>query len=291
MKKMIFLLCALVMMASVVMSCGSGHEPGKHPGDGDTTPEYTLAGTDWILTAIVDVANNVSREPNPPYGSASIMYTLTFTDDGTICGMSGLNIIIGQYVADYDANALFLDVNPLEMMCCDWGDNELYYKIFVGTYATSSYHFKIYQKELHIFYNDGKEYLKFMQEPPCPLAGTSWKLIDVLIYKNNDQEEMINYSEKNITYEFHENYKLIVSDKTDNLFIFDNFKEGEHFYKYYKHNDCLDGCMLDISNNLTIDSDKKYTLYLYGDARMDISGNKFIGEDFYEWGKTFIKVK
>ena len=138
------------------------------------------------------------------------------------------------------------------------------------------------------------------------LAGTRWKLIEVSIIENsNYPAEIIDYSEKNIIYEFQGNDKLVITGKTDSLFIFDYFKNGEHFYEYRGE---LVGCPLCLPGpNLSIDmpplgqSDGNYFALLNGE-KLEIVGDTYIGgvkhengliegATHYHWGKTFIKLK
>jgi len=71
------------------------------------------------------------------------------------------------------------------------------------------------------------------------LIGRNWKLIEVSVAKYDEvtnlpeEPEIINYSAKGIYFEFQGNNKLVITGKTDSLFVFDGFKDGEHFYKYY----------------------------------------------------------
>jgi len=135
-----------------------------------------------------------------------------------------------------------------------------------------------------------------------------WKLIEVSIYKNYQQYEITDYSKKNIVYDFQENNKLIVTGNIPNLFIFDDFQEGEHFYEYFIpifHPNGLTG------KNLTIDKpnlgDSKGHYYCSVSVnektiKMGIGSDKVIGGvidetglitggDFFKWDKTFVKLK
>ena len=143
------------------------------------------------------------------------------------------------------------------------------------------------------------------------LAGTRWKLIEVSIIENsNYPAELIDYSEKNIIYEFQGNDKLVITGKTDSLFIFDYFEEGEHFYEYIELNVCPLCAPDNLSTpgpNLSIDrpplgqGDGRYFAKLE-DGKLKIAGDTYVGgvkhengliegATHYHWGKTFIKLK
>jgi len=83
------------------------------------------------------------------------------------------------------------------------------------------------------------------------LDGTSWKLSMVTISENYQPFDTIDYSKRNIIYEFQGNNKLVITGKTDSLFIFYHFQEGEHFYRYeelYGCPTCLPGPNLLMDN-------------------------------------------
>jgi len=124
--------------------------------------EITLSGTSWKLDLIVDNETGMHREPD--YGVNRYVdgaYTLTFAYDGKVSGSSMLNIIQGDYIADYDAGTLFLDTYSTDM-CCEQGDGELYLDVLSGGILTERpFKFKQYPQELRIYYNDDKEYFKF----------------------------------------------------------------------------------------------------------------------------------
>lgn len=156
MKKRVLWLCTLAVLVFIAMGCDNAatNDNNEEPFEG------TLTGTSWKLIAVVDAANNVSREPG--YGERGWrydVYTITFGDSGYLWGRSERNSIYGQYHTDYDADILFLHDVMTTAVCCDWGDGMLYSSVFVGINCSRS--FKLYSQHLHIFYNDGKEYLKF----------------------------------------------------------------------------------------------------------------------------------
>jgi len=133
------------------------------------------------------------------------------------------------------------------------------------------------------------------KEMSHPLIG-SWKLIEVSITKNyeSSETETVGYSERNIVYKFQENGKLIVSGEVGDIFIFDDFKEGEHSYAYselYMCPTCMPG------PNLAVDRfpfewayDWLYYLLFNDDGTMVIHRGADIEGDYYSCGKTFIKL-
>ena len=119
-----------------------------------------------------------------------------------------------------------------------------------------------------------------------------WKLIEVLIFEDQNQQQ-IDYSEKNIFYEFQENNKLVITGNMDDLFIFDNFQAGVHYYEYRKANLCP-WCLPD--KNLTIDNPEfgqrgsSYYCFIYENKTMRISLNKVIEGLSYVGYKYFSKL-
>jgi hypothetical protein len=155
--KNIIILNVIVVLAFVVISCEDADDGGVNiPLDSS----YTLAGTSWKLATIVDVVNNVSREPDyGERGYRSEVYTLAFINDSIITAKNEINAINGQYSADYNTNTLFWSEVITTEICCDKGDGGLYAYVLTGRNA--SRRFKQYSRELHMFFNDSKEYLKF----------------------------------------------------------------------------------------------------------------------------------
>jgi hypothetical protein len=107
------------------------------------------------------------------------------------------------------------------------------------------------------------------------LADTRWKLVEVSVTKNRESEEVIDYSVKNIIYEFKGNDKLIVSGKIDDPFVSEDFQEGEHFY-YYR---MMIGCpvCLPAPNLIIKNLPSKYYFAYFDDTKMNIVGESFVG--------------
>jgi len=64
------------------------------------------------------------------------------------------------------------------------------------------------------------------------LVGTKWKLVEVSTWDEQRQQIKFDYSKRNIVFEFQGKNKLVVTGKTDTLFVFDELGEGEHYYEY-----------------------------------------------------------
>ena len=123
------------------------------------------------------------------------------------------------------------------------------------------------------------------------LEGTKWKLIKVSISKDYQQPEIFDYSEKNIIYEFQGNNKLLITGNVDDLFIFDDFQEGEHFYEY---NELIVSPYCSPGPNLTIDNPEfgqmegcYYCIVDLDNKTMRISGNDNVIEGVYHGCNRF----
>lgn len=130
-----------------------------------------------------------------------------------------------------------------------------------------------------------------------------WKLLEVIVNVNYSQlVDTTDYSTEDIIFDFQENNKLVVTGNIpDVLFVFDDFQEGEHFYKYNVWDNCTPGDPPDF--NLRIDTDiENYSCNALLDKEiMHIGTYKHIGgtigddglltgSDFYIYFFTFIKL-
>jgi len=161
MKKMLSIVNLLVFAVTGLNGCGSS--AGVDGGSENVPPNtsYTLAGTSWKLVAIVDVANNASRTLDcGEYVCRDDSYTLTFANDSMVSGLTSVNQMFGLYVVDYRTDTLFWHEVIWTMICCNGSDGDIYIHALTGGLNKSRF-FKLYSQELHIFCNDGKEYLKF----------------------------------------------------------------------------------------------------------------------------------
>ncbi|MCL2182404.1 MAG: hypothetical protein FWB85_02915 [Chitinispirillia bacterium] len=149
--KKIFLLCALTVLAFTNVGCE----------DTDITlrESNSLSGTSWKLAAFVDVENGAVRAPErPDYGGRHWgpegTYTITF-DDSNFSGTTVANSLYGWYSVNYDTDSLSMGGTQSEV-----GGDPNDARLFVSILFAACY-FQLYSNELHIFYNDGNEYLKF----------------------------------------------------------------------------------------------------------------------------------
>ena len=123
----------------------------------NTLQETDLQGTKWKLIGIVDTQIGDLTELEPK--DCDECYTLAFDTDDTFSGQLADNIMFGKYKVDYETDVLcFTEIAVSEMLSI-WGEYEiLYWQILRKIrYFTIE---DIYPKILHLYYNDGKDYLK-----------------------------------------------------------------------------------------------------------------------------------
>ena len=66
-----------------------------------------------------------------------------------------------------------------------------------------------------------------------------WKLLEASVSVNHSQPDITDYSEENIIFDFQKNNKLVVTGNiVDSLSLFNDFREGEHYYEYRKSDVC-----------------------------------------------------
>ena len=130
--------------------------------------------------------------------------------------------------------------------------------------------------------------------PVKTLIDTKWRLTEVQIVRDYHQQvEIFDYSEKNIIYEFQRNNKLVVTGNAgDEVFVFDDFEEGEHFYEVNWDDPCKGDPLCDPGPNLRIDG-KGYGAFLGGDTLVIGTFSMEIDEtgSYYSWNKTLIGLK
>ena len=149
---------------------------------------------------------------------------ITDSVNSVIWEINGTNIT-GIYAADW-ADLSFItplitvspkaSVNPPSGTEIDFSDE----KDVIYTVTAENGNEKVYKAKIPINKVRGK-----------------WKLIEVLFFEDQNQQQ-IDYSERNIIYEFQENNKLVITGKMDDLCIFDDFQAGVHYYEYRKPNVC-----------------------------------------------------
>jgi hypothetical protein len=286
-----------VALARIVIGCGDGDLPEVIP---HNAPAQALKENNWKLVGIMDAQTGSLTELEPR--DCEVCYTLMFDTDTTFLSSSSVkNSLCGTYTCNYKMHS-FRMIGTESLLFLERGDGVLWKSILLTVNA-----FTLLEDELRLYYNENKNYLLFKSqyETGNTLADTRWKLIEASILKDNDYlAEVIDYSEKNIIYDFQGNDTLVVTGKTDSLFIFDYFKEGEHFYEYRELIVCT---LCTPGPNLSIDkpplgqSDGNYFALLNGE-KLEIVGDTYIGGvrhenglrdggTLYRWGKTFIKLK
>ena len=171
-KKSNLVLSAIVIMMFTVISCDSdriGYKPSEANSDanGPSKPAHSLTATSWTLVAFVDVANNVSREPNYSFPDWSAvpekdsLYTLLFVNDTLMRGRQVTNRFEGRYTVESCGENVCLIMAEVRttLLGGDLEDGFEFSGILSG--LLGPIYFERYAQILHIFYNDGKNYLKF----------------------------------------------------------------------------------------------------------------------------------
>ena len=126
-------------------------------------PITTLVGTEWKLTAFVELENNRSRKSISPFTNPEI-YTLYFDSSmiDDIIPQSVRSIPVTE-VAYYDYNANYIDstiVFKAGLFSGHWSPNR--YDDDNFSYAIlNSTKFDANSNQLKLFYNDRKNYLLF----------------------------------------------------------------------------------------------------------------------------------
>jgi len=123
--------------------------------------ESALQGTQWKLIGIVDVqiGDTIELEPKDCEGC----YTITFDTDSTFSGGLVCNTMFGKHKIDYKTYDLhFSDVVSTEVGCIWNGKESLYSQIL---YKIQSFIINdtTYPRMLHLYYNGGKNYLKYIE--------------------------------------------------------------------------------------------------------------------------------
>ena len=244
---------AVLLVAGCKDDCSECPDPPR--------PETELAGTKWKLVGIVDAETGEIKKMEPRVIEGA--YTLTFTTDTKADVRAFMSDTIkldleqlGQY--EFPDNHFF-GTDEDQMFC-----EALY------NYNTKSY--AVVLNQLMFINNTEKYYLLF--EPYDKVVADEkefeknqiigrWKLVEVWVYNSNRDESIkVDYSGKNIIYNFQDDNKLVITDPIDDLFIFDDFKEGDRLYKYR----LLAGCSVCLpSENLAVaNSTSDFQWYVAG---------------------------
>ena len=191
-----------------------------------------LANTKWKLVGIVDAETGEVEKLEPRM--AEDAYTLTFITDTKAEVRAFLMLSfpmeldleqLGQY--EFPDNHSF-----------GTSENEVFCEALYN-FNTKSY--TIIHNKLMFINNAEKYYLLF--EPYDKVIADEkefqqsqilgrWKLIEIDIWYNHSKIRTIDYSENTIIYDFQENNKLVITGDIDESFVFDDFREGKHFYRY-----------------------------------------------------------
>jgi len=159
MKKNVFLLCVLAVMALTVTNCETEKPPAAPEGE-------KLEGTSWTLVGFFDVGKNELKEADrnfvdEPYREILVRsceghcYTLGFLEYGDVGGATVVNSFMGGYVVDYTHSTIEfreMDISMAE----DPEDGERYYRDLRCVQA-----FELNDAELKLYYNNRKNYLLF----------------------------------------------------------------------------------------------------------------------------------
>jgi len=121
--------------------------------------KYTLTGTKWKLTGIVDADTNTITEIEP---NCDECFTLAFATDSTFYTYAFINKLQGVFKADYEQDSfhllLFGGTKAGEL-----GNGNLYIDPF-WEYKIQSFSFK--ENELNLYYDEQKKYLLFKPLKP-----------------------------------------------------------------------------------------------------------------------------
>ena len=122
-------------------------------------PESNLLGTQWKLVGIGSLGEVDLQELEPKY--CGNCYTLFFDTHWFLRGQTGNNSFFSEYENDYSTGSFRLThIQTTEVG--DIGDGYLYSKILF--FKVQSFIYKdTYPRTLHLYYNDGENYLKYKE--------------------------------------------------------------------------------------------------------------------------------
>jgi len=123
----------------------------------DDEGETTLINTSWKLQGYGNTNDQTIREPleSPMYGSRA--YTVRFSESGTISGLACFNENMGRYRVWGDSIKVLSFGGTKVGSVSPYLEEEDYYKFSFMNCST----FEISNRQLKLFYNDGKEYMLF----------------------------------------------------------------------------------------------------------------------------------
>ena len=120
--------------------------------------ETNLQGTKWKLVGIGSLDKIALQELEPK--DCAECYTLAFDTDDTFSGRLADNVTFGYYEIDYNTGVLHFTEIAVSEMLSIWEEYEiLYWQILkeIRSFTVED----TYPKILYLYYNDGKNYLKF----------------------------------------------------------------------------------------------------------------------------------
>ena len=153
-KKILIFTAFLLFLAGGFSACKE--EIREEPKD-----TLSLVNTKWKLIGIVDVQADSLRNLEPK--ECTQCYTLAFDTDSTFSGQSFMNRTLFpfccRYNIDYTTGSLrFTDICGTEVGVQGESDEELYWQTLrkIQSFIINNIH----TRELYLYYDDGKKYLK-----------------------------------------------------------------------------------------------------------------------------------
>ncbi|MDR0419684.1 MAG: META domain-containing protein [Prevotellaceae bacterium] len=134
----------------------------------NTIAPQPLVGTKWKLVGLADTLTNDIKALEPQ--NCEECYTLTFHTDTTFGGQivyNTMSMLFNRYEINYTTGTFHISRILITSMGCPY-DEDLYTQILKETQS-----FTLRDTLLHLYYNDGKNYLKFELHPKslCPTFG------------------------------------------------------------------------------------------------------------------------
>ncbi|GHV08104.1 hypothetical protein FACS1894160_1830 [Bacteroidia bacterium] len=274
-------LLLIFFIATIGYSCNNSDEQNG-------LNDIDLVGTKWKLTSFV-----VNETPKMPEPASENCYWVSFNNDNTLTGKSSSNAIAGYQEINRKLSHIQINAGFATEAMERSPDGELFLKNL-----NSSYRYTTTKNTLKLYHTE-KNYLLFKKIEDENLYADNiigrWKLTEMTTIYNYDNQNVniINYSNDNIVYDFHADKKLIVTG-----LIPDDLSEGEHYYQYQIPNvcpTCLPGPNLIIGDN-----DRIYCFIK--ENEMTINAEKIVGQVVDETGliveqgesvrksKTFVKL-
>jgi hypothetical protein len=116
-----------------------------------------------------------------------------------------------------------------------------------------------------------------------------WKLVEVIITKDYQVMDTIDYSKDNIIYDFQKNNRLVISGNIPvNYYVFNDFQKGKHTYRYYYYDDCPNCKPMFFE----IDGNRNYkcSAPIWGVEHIYIAGEEITESAVFYWNQFFVKI-